>query len=300
MLSLVYPEDPMVAKKIVEDLDSAPITNLHKAAHRWVKKFVRSSAKMTSEDTQALRDAGVQDKDIAAWAQYASMQTWFVMMGDGGGINLDGDMEAGFIVGKTRPEYEQTEAGLLAADTSALQAKHGSSSETLAWIATDESNPEFQETVQWGEARYGFVPNISRALSLAPTLLLRDRMGIELLERPQSKSLSARQHALVRAKVASLNKCDYFSPTIDAQLDQSGARESIKTLSEADQVILKFAEKVTTSTYKVIANDAQGFRDVGLDDEAYVDVLNTVAIQTSLERMANSLGVPKDEKPLLA
>jgi hypothetical protein len=38
---------------------------------------------------------------------------------------------------------------------------------------------------------------------------------------------------------------------------------------------------------------------VGLDDEAYVDVLNTVAIQTSLDRLANVLGVRVDEQPLL-
>ena len=46
-------------------------------------------------------------------------------------------------------------------------------------------------------------------------------------------------------------------------------------------------------------DDAQRFREVGLDDEAYVDVLNTVAIQTSLDRLANSLGVRPDQQPLL-
>jgi hypothetical protein len=40
---------------------------------------------------------------------------------------------------------------------------------------------------------------------------------------------------------------------------------------------------------------------IAMIDEAaatYVDVLNTVAIQTSLDRLANSLGVWPDEAPL--
>jgi hypothetical protein len=38
---------------------------------------------------------------------------------------------------------------------------------------------------------------------------------------------------------------------------------------------------------------------MGLDDEAYVDILNTVSIQTSLDRLANALGVEPDPVPLL-
>jgi alkylhydroperoxidase family enzyme len=66
-----------------------------------------------------------------------------------------------------------------------------------------------------------------------------------------------------------------------------------------DRAVLDFAHKATRNAYKVVAADAQSFRDVGLDDEAYIDVLNTVAIQTSLDRLANVLGVRPDSAPLL-
>ena len=66
-----------------------------------------------------------------------------------------------------------------------------------------------------------------------------------------------------------------------------------------DRVVLDFAHKETRNAYKVVAADAQSFRDVGLDDRAYIDVLNTVAIQTSLDRLANALGVRPDGAPLL-
>ena len=64
-------------------------------------------------------------------------------------------------------------------------------------------------------------------------------------------------------------------------------------------MVLEFALKATRNAYKITAKDAQIFRDAGLTEEAYVDVLNTVAIQTSLDRLANCLGVVPDESPIL-
>jgi hypothetical protein len=49
----------------------------------------------------------------------------------------------------------------------------------------------------------------------------------------------------------------------------------------------------------VTEKDADGFRDAGLDDAAYLDVLDTTAIQNALDRLSWALGVPADTKPLL-
>ena len=54
------------------------------------------------------------------------------------------------------------------------------------------------------------------------------------------------------------------------------------------------------NAYKVTEKDALAFREVGLSDEAYVDVLDTASIQTSLDRLANALGVTPDAAPSLA
>ena len=64
-------------------------------------------------------------------------------------------------------------------------------------------------------------------------------------------------------------------------------------------MVLEFARKTACSTYKITEKDAVSLREVGLDDEAYVDILNTVSIQTSLDRLANALGVRPDPTPLL-
>jgi alkylhydroperoxidase family enzyme len=67
----------------------------------------------------------------------------------------------------------------------------------------------------------------------------------------------------------------------------------------ADRVVLDLAGRFVRNTYKVTEKDAISLREVGLDDEAYIDILNTVAIQTSLDRLANTLGVAPDPTPLL-
>ncbi len=66
-----------------------------------------------------------------------------------------------------------------------------------------------------------------------------------------------------------------------------------------DRAVLDLATKFVRNAYKVTEKDAIGLREVGLDDEAYVDILNTVSIQTSLDRLANVLGVQPDPQPLL-
>ena len=64
--------------------------------------------------------------------------------------------------------------------------------------------------------------------------------------------------------------------------------------------MLTFAEKLIRNPYKITEKDAMSFRDSGLDDAAYVDVYNTVAIQTSLDRLANCVGVLPDSAVLLS
>ena len=309
MLPLVY-SDADLAQQIVEDPQSAPIPEIHKAMYAWVEKFTRRSWEMGPEDTQALRDAGATDRDIAAWAFAACGQTWWVMMGDGGGVALEGDMPVGPVVGKTRDWYTESPEGMLAQQSAGNLAGSLANGHGSAWIDSDENTPEFKKAAAWAQERYGFVPNLFSSVSLAPESFRRHTSALELLERPQSATLTPRRHALVRALVSKLNRCDYSAVTTRALLESMpDGRTLYNTIvcpwnpddwDDTDRVVLEFAIKATCSTYKITEKDAQTFRDCGLGDAAYVDVLNTVAIQSSLDRLANSLGVAVDHSPLLA
>ena len=57
------------------------------------------------------------------------------------------------------------------------------------------------------------MPNLLQALSLQPEFFRRHTLALELLERPQTESLSPRQHAMVRALVSTLTRCQYSAAT---------------------------------------------------------------------------------------
>lgn len=307
MLPLLYPGED-VPRQIVDDFEHAPIPELHKHVFRWTKRFVAESWQLAERDLQSLREAGLSDSDIVNWAQIACLQTWWVMSADGGGIPLEGDAVVGPVVGRRRANYEAMPEGQTAANLGEAAAARPRPSSGLCWVEVDESGEAYREVTAWASERYGFVPNLLRAVSLRPEIYRRHVLAFELLERPQSASLSPRQHAMVRALVSALNRCNYSRGTTRALLDRVADAELYARVTgnytrfswePSDRAVLDFATKMARNPYKVTEKDAISLREVGLDDEAYVDVLNTVAIQTSLDRLANSLGVAPDSEPVV-
>lgn len=307
MLPLIY-DDPLTIQQMLDDYESADIPELHKLCTRWTERFVHESWTATAAQLQSLRDAGLQDREIVNWAESASVQTWWVMSADAGGVELDEFLpEERQVVRQPRDIYDQGGWSREPLSNAANAVTPGTDA-SVAWIEFDERNPDYLGAAAWAEGRYGLIPNFFKAFSLRPALFPRHCRALELLERPQSRLLTPRLHALVRARVADLNHCGYFATSIDELLQRAtgdaGLRERLRHYpegewSEAERVVLDFATKINRASYKVTGKDPESFRRVGLDDEAYVDVLNTVSIQTSIERVANMFGVVPDDAPLL-
>jgi uncharacterized peroxidase-related enzyme len=253
---------------------------------------------------------GLTERDIVLWATLGSTQSWFTMSADGGGVPLEGNALAGTGVGRMRDTYEASREGLLAAADDVDRPGVAAGDGAAAWVETDESNDAYVEAERWAEARYGCAPNLLRAVSLQPGYFGRHKLALELLEAPRSASLSPRLHAMVRVLVSHLTRSRYSEPTTTALLSRVTGdpelAERVRTgspeadLSPTDRVVLALATKLSRNAYKVTEKDAIALREAGLDDEAYVDILNTVSIQTSLDRLTNVLGVRLDPIPLLA
>jgi uncharacterized peroxidase-related enzyme len=305
----MYPDDD-VREAVLADPSTAPIPPLHRETFRFAEKFVRSSWSATPQDLDRLREAGLTDAEIVKWATLGSTQSWFTMSADGGGVPLDGEATTGAGVGRTRDSYEATTGGLLGATADSAPTSRPPFEDSLAWVATDESGSGYREAARWAEQRYGFVPNLLRAVSLQPGFYPRHQLALELLESPQSRSLSLRHHAMVRVLASHLGRGRYSERTARALLSRvpDGDALADRLIKEpldldwtpVDRAVLSLATKFARNAYKVTEKDAIGLREVGLDDEAYVDILNTVSIQTSLDRLANVLGVQPDSLPLLA
>ena len=218
--------------------------------------------------------------------------TMFLLIAEGGGIPLEGNAVTGSVIGHERQHYHRSMT-----DMTSEPSETSCATDAPCWVPVDED--AFSTIVGWSQNRYGFVPNLLKSLSLSPEFYPRHTLALELLERPQSETLSRRQHAMVRRLVNRLNQGRYLDSTTALLLEMTTGSNRPDAQDDQDRVVLEFAEKLVRTAYKVTAKDAQSFRDNGLDDSAYVDVLNTVSIQTSLDRVANALGVQPDPGALI-
>jgi len=294
VLLRVY-RDPAVVRSIAEDPEGAPIPDAHKVVFRWTGKLVKQPWTLGADDIAQLRGLGLSERAIAHWAARGASQSWFTMCADGAGVDLDGGALAGPAVGRDRGVYEgecrpETKDDLGCAKPGSTERRSDS-----AWIETLEQGEAFEFAAQRATERWGCVPHILRAVSLLPEWLDRHAYMLQLLERPQSELLPAWVHARVRARVAELNRSVWAKPTIDALLARHAPGPGHG--GRIDELALTLATKLVEAPWKVTEKDAIAFRDAGLDDAAYLDVLDTTAIQNALDRLSFALGVPADSGP---
>jgi alkylhydroperoxidase family enzyme len=295
VLLRVY-EDADVVRLIAEDPDNAPIPDTHKAVYRWTGKLVHEPWSLGADDIGMLRGMGLADREITQWVVRAASQSWFTMCADGAGVDLDGGMLAGPAVGREREVYKaEVRPQRGADDAPEMEAGSCERRSQVAWVETNEQGAAFEAAAAHAQARWGCVPNILRAVSSLPETLERHSYMMELLERPQSETLSPRTHALIRAEVARINRSTWSKATIDTLLARHGESNS----PAVDEMAVDLARKLVSTPWKVTAREAAAFRDAGLDDSAYLDALNTTAIQNALDRLCWALGVRDDEGPLL-
>jgi alkylhydroperoxidase family enzyme len=314
---MIYP-DPATVAAVGVDPQTAEIPELHKAVFRWLEKFVNTSWDATADDLAQLRAHGASDSDIAEWLNMASLQIYLVSIADAAGVPLERELEGSdsalsefSSLHRDRSYYHDREpdAPQQRADRKTEEADLSERSNE-GWLSAACSGDSYQTAVAAANSRYGLTPNLFAALSACPDFYPRHQLALDLLEKPHSTSLSPAMHALARAATVALDQCDYFVPTVNFQL-QHRADANIQyadllpdpraiARNDQEQVVLAFAEKLVRYPYKITEQDAQGFRDVGLDDAAYVDAFNTVSLQRSLDLLANCLGVTADQQALLS
>lgn len=307
---LVYGDDPSIARQIVEDYEKAPIPETHKECIRWLKKYVQCSWEMSRGDIERAHAVGVEDADIVDWAQMAAIQTWYAVQADAAGISmpLTNGAVAGPVIGRTRDDYHATPEGLTAGNPGTGIPTRSRDNSDIAWISVDTTSQRYRSAAERAEKRWGFVPNLVKAMSVgrSPDLTPATLQLLELLERPQSSSLQARQHAMIRALVSALNRSEYSIATIRRQLKNDsliGILQGDYTAHQwtpTDRLILDFTAKVARNAYKITKKDAERFRENGIGEAAYIDVYCTVAAQLCVDRMTNALGVKPDEEAILA
>ena len=200
----------------------------------------------------------LSDANVVRWAQAACFQTCFTPGAEGGDAPLDTDpkMQPGFQ--KPRDFHTLDPKGLTAAEPERLNFHRPDTVESVAWVATDDS-AEYQDTAAWAEARYKFVPDFIRILSLRPEFFRPQPLALELLERPLSAKLTARQQTAAPALVSTLIRCQHSSCTtprlVKSTSEETGlylrltANYRQREWAPVDRMILDFATKVARNAY---------------------------------------------------
>ena len=337
---MIY-SDPAIVEGVGVDAQSADIPAIHKAVFRWMEKLVKRSSEVSEDDIGELRQLGASDREIAEWLEVACTLIYNTVCVDSAGAPMDDD-GMGSALNRDRSYYhdpEKREELSASANVSfgmeskfkqvvgrfaAQQETHQDSPTTLTsnagaretqdpalgWLTAPCATPAYEKSAAIAISRYGLVPNLFKAISASGLLYGRHQLALDLLEKPQSTTLPAAIHALVRAATVVFDRCDYFIPTAASLIEKrSTGTINYQQLvpdpvavagNEQERLILQFVEKLVRSPYKVTEKDAQSFLAAGLDETAYIDVFNTVGLQRSLNVVANCLGITVDSTPLLS
>ena len=155
----------------------------------------------------------------------------------------------------------------------------------------------------------GWVPNLFKAVGRAPEYISRHLHALNLLEKPQTPELKSGHHAMARLLTCRVLGSAYFLPTAKHLLSRitgnDGLSDSIDNWTsdsewtDEDRAVLAFGQKIVCNAYKITQEDVNSVRStMGWSDVGFADFMNTVAVQDSLCRLANALGVTPDDRPI--
>jgi uncharacterized peroxidase-related enzyme len=171
-------------------------------------------------------------------------------------------------------------------------------------LVEGDGGPELAEVFAAARARFGFVPDVVRALALRPDVAaaqgaLRDTlMG-------DASSVGARRADLIALAVSSINHCEYCGTAHAGVLARRGdltEDEAVAMfedwrsvdLPEADRAMLTFAEKLTFDPGRVGENDVAELRAAGFGELEIYDIVLLTAYRNFINRVNDGLGVPLD------
>ena len=162
--------------------------------------------------------------------------------------------------------------------------------------------PETEKYFKLCTEKLGLIPNVLKAyafdedkLAAFSTLynnLMLDESGISKLERE-----------MIAVVVSSINSCYYCLTAHGATVRQLSGKPELgeqmvmnfraASLSEREQTMLEFAEKLTKSPEAIVEEDRQALRDKGFSDRDIWDI----AAVTAFFNMSNRVAAATDMRP---
>ncbi len=164
-----------------------------------------------------------------------------------------------------------------------------------------QQNPKLRKIYEAAEKRTGEpTANVLKVHSLNPEIL---EAHMQLYETIMFKDgrLSRKEREMIGVVVSAANECPYcvthhaqslFAVTSDKTLmRQVAADYTTAALSEKEQALCAYAEKLTKTAYKITETDIETLRGFGLDDAAILEANQITAYFNYVNRVVHGLGV---------
>jgi uncharacterized peroxidase-related enzyme len=178
----------------------------------------------------------------------------------------------------------------------------------MSYIATPDPGGDLdqltREVFESAEERFGFVPDVVRALAVRPDVAaaqgqLRDSLI-------GSSSLGRRRADLIALAVSGINDCEYCGTAHAGMMIERGemSREEAAVafkdwraleLGEEDVAMLEFAEKLTFQPAEVEAADIEALRAAGFEDRGIYEIVLLAAYRNFINRVNDGLGVSTEK-----
>ncbi len=174
----------------------------------------------------------------------------------------------------------------------------------ISWLRVPseaELPEELRELMETARSKFGFVPNVLRALALRPDHLLAWWRYYDPLMREEGR-LSRKEREMIALVVSRFNDCEYClashsaylreltgDPTLPDRIVANWRR--VEELTDRERALLAFAEAMTLDSARLKPEDLEGLRSLGLDDEAIFEAAEVAAMFNYTNRLLNALGV---------
>lgn len=291
-------------------LDLLGGSQVTKAIVNWGQKIARAPQHLTREDFEQICGVGLPIEYVVNLTQRASVQAHFAMCCSCGGVE---DLASANVPLERLIGLKEFAAGA-AENLTALPLGSGVENSArfelgqTSWVPNPYPLPD---DAVYGPvlSELGWVPNLFKAVSQSPEYNQRHLYALKLLEQPLTSELKPRHHAMARFLTCLVLDSDYFLPTVKQQLARasngneasklSEIRPPVSSWSDEDRMVLELSQKMVCSAHQITQEDVDSACvTMGWSDMGYVDFMNTVAVQDSLCRLANALGVVPDDRVL--
>lgn len=179
----------------------------------------------------------------------------------------------------------------------------------MSYIASPDEHGELdaptRELFERAAEKFGFVPDVVRALGLRPEVAsaqaaLRDCLNGD------ATSLGRRRADLIALAVSGINDCEYCGTAHAGMIVERGELSGEEAalafkdwraleLEQGDATMLEFAEKLTFQPAQVDAADIEALRDAGFDDGGIYDIVLVAAYRNFINRVNDGLGVSTEK-----